>query len=508
MTTRVRDALSGAFAAGLGLGVSELLAGLVESFPSLFEALGNWMVDVSPRPLKDFAIEVFGTADKLALLIGIALVTLILGAIVGIFARNRFWIAIVVFGGFGVIAALAAARDPQVSLGVAIIPGGAAALTGLGALQWLYGLGSPGDDPDSEGDGSRRSFLIGAGAILGVAAISGGLGRVLIERAKRAVARRTDVDLPAAAQPLPAVPDAADFDVSGLEEILVPNSEFYRIDTALSVPRVDIQEWTLTVKGRVDNEYTIDFADLLDMRMVERDVTLSCVSNEVGGGLVGNARWLGVPLSEILDRAGVADNAEQIVGRSVDDFTVGFPVEAAYDGREALVAVGMNGEPLPFEHGFPARLVVAGLYGYVSATKWLSEIELTGWEEFDAYWIPRGWAKEAPIKTQSRIDTPSDETAAGETVVAGVAWAPTRGISKVEVQLGENASWQEAELSEPLSENSWVQWMLPWNAQPGQHTLRVRATDGTGELQTEMQQPPAPDGATGWHTVSISVSEA
>lgn len=507
-STRTRDALSGALAAGLGLGLSELLAGLVEGFPSLFEGLGNWMIDVAPRPLKDFAIEVFGTADKLALLIGIALVTLILGAIVGILARERFWIAIAVFAGFGVIAALAAARDPQVSLGVAIIPGAAAALAGLGVLQWIYGLGFAESGAEPEGDGSRRSFLLGAGAVLGVAAISGGFGRVLIERAKRAVARRSDVDLPSAADPLPAVPDAADFDVAGLEEILVPNSDFYRIDTALSVPRIDIQEWTLTVKGRVDSEYTIDFADLLDMRMVERDVTLSCVSNQVGGGLVGNARWLGVPLTEILDRAGVSDNAEQIVGRSVDDFTVGFPVEAAYDGREALVAVGMNGEPLPFEHGFPARLVVAGLYGYVSATKWLTEIELTGWDEFDAYWIPRGWAKEAPIKTQSRIDTPGDQITAGETVVAGVAWAPTRGISKVEVQLGEGAPWQEAELSEPLSENSWVQWMLPWNAQPGSHILRVRATDGTGELQAEMERPPAPDGATGWHRRAVSVQEA
>lgn len=217
-----------------------------------------------------------------------------------------------------------------------------------------------------------------------------------------------------------------------------------------------------------------------------------------------------MPLSEILDRAGVQEGADQLVGISVDGFTVGFPTEAAYDGREALVAVGMNDEPLPIEHGFPVRLVVAGLYGYVSATKWLSEINLTGWDDFDGYWIPRGWAKEAPIKTQSRIDTPTnrDRLSPGEVVVAGVAWAPTRGISKVEVELGENAGWVEAELSEALSENSWVQWKAPWIAEPGIQRLRVRATDGDGYTQTEEVVPPAPDGATGWHTRNVSVADA
>jgi DMSO/TMAO reductase YedYZ molybdopterin-dependent catalytic subunit len=222
--------------------------------------------------------------------------------------------------------------------------------------------------------------------------------------------------------------------------------------------------------------------------------------------LVGNARWLGVPLTEILDRAGPQDGAEQLVGRSVDRFTVGFPVEAVYDGRDALVAVGMNGEPLPLEHGFPARLVVAGLYGYVSATKWLSSIELTGWDEFDAYWIPRGWAKEAPIKTQSRIDTPRhrSDLEPGPRRVAGVAWAPNRGISKVEVRLG--ADWVEAALSEPLSDNCWRQWSVEWDAPAGSHQIQVRATDGEGNLQTDELRPPAPDGATGRHTIEVTVA--
>ncbi|MEA1903596.1 MAG: molybdopterin-dependent oxidoreductase [Actinomycetota bacterium] len=508
-TSRTRDAFAGAAAAALALGVSELLAGLFSGLPSLVEGLGSWVIDNVPKPVKDFAIEVFGTYDKLALLIGIALVTILIGAVVGVFSRERFGIAIGAFVGFGVIASWAGAWNGGVGIGVAAIPGGAAALTGLMSLRWLYGLGQKA--PSEEGsDPSRRHFILGAGALVGLAALTGVVGRSLVEKAKMAVSGRSEVVLPVPAEKLPAVPAAAELGIDGLSPVIVPNADFYRIDTAFSVPRVDLQDWTLTVRGLVERPYTIDYFDLLDMRTIERDVTLSCVSNDVGEGLVGNARWQGVPLTEILDRAGVQDNAEQIVGRSVDDFTVGFPVEAAYDGREALVAVGMNGEPLPFEHGFPARLVVAGLYGYVSATKWLSEIVLTGWDEFNAYWIPRGWSKEAPIKTQSRVDTPrrNEVIPPGPRSVAGVAWAPSRGIEKVEVQLGDDAGWVEAELSEALSENSWVQWRVDWDVPIGAHHIRVRATDGTGETQTEEIRPPAPDGATGWHTISVFAQEA
>ena len=508
---RARDSLSGAAAAALALGVSELVAGLL-GLPSLMEGLGNWVIDIVPTPIKDWAIETFGTNDKLVLLIGIAMVTVLIGALVGVLSRTRFGVAIAVFIGFAVVSAFAASRDSRVSLGTAVIPAGLAVITGLGSLQWLYSLaprsdkgasGEAGDSPDM----SRRSVILGIGAVLGLAAVSAGVGRNLLERAKRTAAGRGDVALPAPAQALPAVSPAAELGVAQLSPVITPNATFYRIDTAFSVPRVDIQEWTLKVEGMVDRPYSISYFDLLEMRMVERDVTLSCVSNRVGGDLVGNARWLGVPLTEILDRAGVQEGAEQLVGRSVDDFTVGFPVEAAYDGREALVAVGMNGEPLPIEHGFPARLVVAGLYGYVSATKWLSSIELTGWDEFDAYWVPRGWSKEAPIKTQSRIDTPQSNGRfeSGPRQVAGVAWAPTRGISKVEVQLGEGAEWVEAQLSEPLSENTWLQWAVDWDVPAGVHQLQVRATDGEGNLQTDEVRPPAPDGATGWHRIQVTV---
>jgi len=508
-STTARDAVSGAAAAGVALGVSELAAGLL-GLPSLIEGLGNWVIDVSPTPVKEWAIATFGTNDKLVLLIGIAVVTILIGALVGVLARRHFGVAIAVFIGFGAVAALAAVRDPKVGLGVAVIPAGLAAITGLAALQWL--LGRPSDSDAAAGetadqvDTSRRSFVLGVGAVLGVAALSGGLGRALVDRSRRAVSGRAEVELPTAAEVLDTVPQAAELGIDGLSKVITPNETFYRIDTAfLSVPRVDLQDWTLSIEGRVDRPYSLSYFDLLDMPMIERDVTLSCVSNEVGGDLVGNARWVGVPLADILDRAGVQDGAEQLVGRSVDDFTVGFPVEAVYDGREALVAVGMNGEPLPQEHGFPARLVVAGLYGYVSATKWLSSIELTGWDEFDAYWVPRGWAKEAPIKTQSRIDTPRGGIEPGPRQVAGVAWAPYRGISKVEVRLGEGADWVEAVLSEPLSDNCWRQWAVEWNAPAGTHLLQVRATDGEGNAQTDEQRPPAPDGATGWHTIQVNV---
>jgi DMSO/TMAO reductase YedYZ molybdopterin-dependent catalytic subunit len=505
------DALAGAAAVALSLGVSELAAGLL-GLPSLIEAVGDWVIDASPTPVKEWAIETFGTNDKLVLLIGIVVVSLLIGGLVGILARRRFGIAVAAFLGFGAAATLAAIRDPAVSIGVAVIPAGLAAITGLAALRWLYDRAPDASEGEAEdvpaADMSRRSLMVGLGAVVGVAALSGGIGRALVDRSTRTVSGRTDVALPTAAEALPSVPQAAELGVQGLSPVITPNEDFYRIDTAfLSVPRVEVADWALSIEGRVDRPYTVTYQDLLDMPLVERDVTLSCVSNEVGGDLVGNARWLGVPLADVLNRAGVRDDAEQVVGRSVDRFTVGFPVEAVFDGRDALVAVGMNGEPLPLEHGFPARLVVAGLYGYVSATKWLASIELTGWDEFDAYWIPRGWAKEAPIKTQSRIDTPAQSAAfePGPRQVAGVAWAPYRGISKVEVRLGEDTDWVEARLSEPLSDNCWRQWVVDWDAPAGTHRLQVRATDGEGEVQTDQVQRPAPDGATGWHTIQVSV---
>jgi DMSO/TMAO reductase YedYZ molybdopterin-dependent catalytic subunit len=288
--------------------------------------------------------------------------------------------------------------------------------------------------------------------------------------------------------------------VEGLTPLIVPNDEFYRIDTALIVPRVDPANWQVSVTGMVDNPLSFTLAELEAMPLIERYVTIACVSNEVGGDLVGNAKWTGVRLTEVLDRAGVQSGATQIVGKSVDGFTVGFPTEVAFDGREPMIAIGMNGEPLPPRHGYPARLIVPGLYGYVSATKWLSEVELTTWEAFDAYWVPRGWAKEAPIKTQSRIDVPrpGSQVQPGSTPIAGVAWAPIRGISRVEVRVDEGP-WTDAEISEPLAAAAWVQWRATVDLPGGSHAVEVRATDGDGVPQTPERRSPRPDGATGYH---------
>jgi DMSO/TMAO reductase YedYZ molybdopterin-dependent catalytic subunit len=303
------------------------------------------------------------------------------------------------------------------------------------------------------------------------------------------------------------VPAGADLGIDGVSPFVTPNGDFYRIDTALIVPQVRTDGWTLRVHGMVDRELELTFDDLLARQLVEADVTLACVSNEVGGDLIGNARWLGVRLDELLREAGVRRGATQVVPRSSDGFAAGFPTEVALDGRDALVAVGMNGEALPLRHGFPARLVVPGLYGYVSATKWLTEIELTTWDAFDSYWVRRGWAKEAPIKTQSRIDTPRSGASLrpGRVAVAGVAWAQGRGVEAVEVRV-DDGPWQPARLATAVGADTWRQWVHEWDATPGRHTITARATDGTGAVQTSERAEPIPDGASGWHSIVAIVA--
>jgi DMSO/TMAO reductase YedYZ molybdopterin-dependent catalytic subunit len=358
-------------------------------------------------------------------------------------------------------------------------------------------------------DWERRRFLQIGGGVAVASVVLGLVGRNLL--ASRPGGAAQGAQLPTAAAPLPAVPAGASLDVDGITPVVVPNDDFYRIDTALVSPRVDADTWQLKVRGLVDREVTLTYEDLQSMPLFEQYVTIACVSNEVGGRLVGNALWTGVDLREVLDMAGVQPAADQLVGRSVDGFTAGFPTQWAMDPeRRPMIAIGMNGQPLPVDHGYPARLIIPGLYGYVSATKWLSEIELTTWDAFDGYWIPRGWAKEAPILTQSRIDTPrsGSTVAAGQTVpIAGVAWAPDRGVQRVEVSIDDGA-WVEAEMSQPLNDAAWVQWKLPWNApaEPGDHFINVRATDGDGVVQTSEITPPRPDGARGHHAIRLRVA--
>ncbi len=495
----------------MALGVGELLAGLLEAGSSLVTAVGDLVIDFAPPAVEDTGIALFGTNDKLALVVGIVVLAMAFGALLGRLAARRFAWGAAGLAAFGALGAWAAARSPLMGDFTGVVVAAGAALAGISAL-WLL-VARPAAGPVAGAPGSllatRRTFLAAGAGTLAVAGLSAAGGRWLLQRARRVLAAgREDVVLPAAAEPALPPPPAASIEVAGLTPIVVPTGEFYRIDTALVIPRVDPREWTLSVTGMVDRPYSINLTELLDMPMVERYVTLACVSNRVGGDLVGNALWRGVPLVDILERAQVAPGASQIVGRSVDGFTVGFPTAVARDGREALVAVGMNGEPLPFEHGFPARLVVAGLYGYVSATKWLEEIELTTLEGFDAYWVPRGWAKEAPIKTQSRIDVPGGrDVEAGPQPIAGVAWAPDRGIARVEVRV-DDGDWHEARLSAPLSEDAWVQWIYEWQAEPGSHFIEVRATDGEGVTQTSENSQPRPDGATGYHLRRVNVREA
>jgi DMSO/TMAO reductase YedYZ molybdopterin-dependent catalytic subunit len=511
--TLLPPALAGALAAGAALAVAELAAGLLGAVSSPLQLVGDRVIDTVPPAVEDAAIAVFGTADKAALQVGTVIVGMLAGAGLGVVAQRRWVPAALGFTVIAALGALAALPDPRasvLSIAVAVTAGLAAGLT---LLRWLTAVdvrnpssAAPvdGDDGAAPAALDRRGLLV-AGGVAAVAVVAGGAGRWLLQR--RGVAdARSAVRLPPPADPLPPVPDAATLEVDGLTPLFVPNDRFYRIDTALSVPQVDPEGWRLRVTGLVERPLTLSFDDLRRRADQEADVTIACVSNEVGGGLVGNARWQGTALRGLLEEAGVRPEAAQVVGRSVDGFTAAFPVEAALDGRAALVAIGMNGRPLPLQHGFPARLVVPGLYGYVSATKWLSEIELVT-EDFEGYWVPRGWAKRAPVKTQSRIDVPRQgaSVSAGRVAVAGVAWAPTRGISAVEVKV-DDGPWRSARLSESIGRDSWRQWVWQWEATEGRHRLTVRATDGRGRVQTAESVPPRPDGATGHHTISVDVS--
>ncbi len=495
---RVRGGIAGAVGAGAALGVGELLAGLF-ALPSPLAAVGAIVVDASPPWLRDFAVANFGTGDKTALAVGTVLIALAIGWLVGSISGDRMLIPVVVFVGLGLFGGWAGSQEPGAETPVVFAAAAVAAATGLAVVLTLFRT-TPHDDPAAgvPGSGDRRRFLALAGGTATFALAAGVGGRLLRSRPAPA----PGVTIGPIADPAPRPGPEHEFGITGLTPVEVPNREFYRIDTALLIPRVDLGRWRLQVSGMVDRTLDLGYDDLLAMELVEEHVTIACVSNEVGGDLVGNARWAGVRLADLLERAGVHPGAGQVVGRSVDGFTAGFPTTLASDGRQALVAVAMNGDPLPGAHGFPARLIVPGVYGYVSATKWLSEIELTTWEGHDGYWVPRGWAKEAPIKTQSRIDLPRRRVAAGAVTVAGVAWAPIHGVDRVELTV-DGGQWMECELSVPLSSHAWVQWRLDTVMTPGEHTMSVRATDGTGYVQTAERTPPRPDGATGHHTVRV-----
>jgi DMSO/TMAO reductase YedYZ molybdopterin-dependent catalytic subunit len=491
---------------GVALGATELLAGILAGAPSVVLEIGAFLISLQPPGAKQIVVDLFGTADKLVLNVAIVLGALVLAAGLGILARyHRPW----TYAGFTAIAVLgllASLQDPLVDPLLALVAAVLGIVVAYYVMGWLLRLATPRSQPGAEmPDWGRRRFIGTAFGVAAGAVVGGGIGRTLLNN--RAEAAPTAASIAPAVDPVAQLPVGSELAVAGISPLVVKNSDFYRIDTSLLTPRIDAGTWTLSVDGMVDNPFTLTYAELLAMEMHEQYVTIACVSNFVGGDLVGNALWKGVRLRELLDRAGVQPGATQVVGHAFDRWTAGFPTAWVDDpGREALVAVAMNGEPLPAEHGFPARLIVPGLYGYVSATKWLTKIGLTTLEAFDAYWVPLGWAKEAPILTQSRIDVPKPGASvnAGEVAVAGVAWAPDRGVSKVEVQV-DDEDWAPAELSVPISDATWVQWLFRWTATPGDHSLSVRATDGTGEVQTADRTTPDPDGARGHHTISLSV---
>lgn len=502
-------AVAGVAAGAAAIGGAELLAGVLPQAASPVIAIGDLVIALQPPGAKQFVVDLFGEADKLLLNLLIVGVALAVAGGLGFLARARPGLARIGFAAFGLLALGAGLRDPLAAPATTLVVAGAAVVIAIGTLGWLLELAARRvDGPVAEMPAwGRRRFLLSSAAVMGVAAGSGVIGRVLLERGRLGAVPRT-VEIPSPSSTTPPLPAAASLDVPGVSPIVTPNERFYRIDTALLVPRPNVDTWRLQVTGMVGNPFELAYDELLAMPLHDQYVTIACVSNEVGGSLVGNALWRGVLLRELLDRARIDPAATQIVGRSVDGFTAGFPTAwALADEREALVAVAMNGEPLPPDHGFPARLIVPGLYGYVSATKWLAEIELTTLDAFDAYWVPLGWAKEAPILTQSRIDTPRGdrEVAAGIVPVAGVAWAPDRGVSAVEVRIDEG-DWVPAELSDPISDSTWVQFVHRWDATPGEHTLRVRATDGDGVVQTDERTRPDPDGARGHHTITVRVA--
>ena len=509
--TRLRPAIAGAVAALAGIGFSELAAGLLGA-PSLIASIGEVIIDHQPPGAKDLVVSLFGTNDKLAfelLIIGVALV---IGAGLGIVATRRSaTIASVAFYAFGLIGFLAAVASPGAMPATAIVVALVAAIGGSQVLSILLTAGTRRTRSASPrmADWSRRTFLVQAGAVAVASTAAGWFGRRLLEGPTAGGTNPVVGQLPRPTNTA-TIPAGADLNQPGVTPLVMPNASFYRIDTALIPPSVDVGAWRLRVHGLVDHEVTLSYADLGELPLIEQYVTISCVSNEVGGDLVGNAKWTGVRLRDVLAMAGVQTAATQLVGRAVDGWTAGMPTAWVMDpAREPMIALKMNDAPLPRNHGFPARLIVPGLYGYVSATKWLSDLELTTLEAFDGYWVPLGWSKLGPILTQSRIDTPrsGESVAAGRVPVAGIAWAPDRGVHAVEVSV-DNGAWQPAQVSVPISDATWVQWLYAWDAAaagPGPHTLSVRATDGSGAVQTDKITPPAPDGARGHHTIQVSV---
>ena len=496
--------LAGLLTGAVALGVAELTAAVTGPNGAPVVAVGETAINLTPVPVKEFAIAHFGTHDKAALVAGILMLLAAFAALIGVLAVRRLAYGLAALGVFGAVGVAAAVSQGGGLNVVPTLAGTAVAAATLVLMVRAIRRTELAGGPGGKGLERRRFLIAGAGAAaLGVAA--GGLGNALLGRFSVASSRAA-VRLPGPAVPAPAVPAGTDLRIPGLTPFMTSNASFYRVDTDLVLPQVSPETWTLTIDGMVDRPLELTFAELLKMPLTEADITLVCVSNQVGGTYNGNATWLGVPLAGLLRRAGVRAGADQVLSAATDGMTISTPVATIMDGRNALLAVGMNGQPLPVAHGFPARMIVPGLYGYVSATKWVTKLTLTTFARQKAYWTQRGYSAQAPIKTESRIDVPKplSQVKAGRITVAGVAWAPAKGIAKVEVS-ADNGPWQKATLAASGGIDTWRQWMWGWDARPGLHNLRVRATDNSGATQTPQRAYPVPNGASGWDSVVVTV---
>ena len=516
MSTRIQNlyaALVGVVAAMATLAVAEVVALFVGAGSSPLAAVGSLVIDLVPSWVKDTAIALFGTADKIALLVGLGLLVLILALGIGVLQFYRPPLGLFALGVVGLIATIAATTRAEANA-LWAVPTVLGTIVGILVLnlgirrlhRWMDVATPVSGTPNSSGV-SRRGFIGFSGATAASALVVGVAARMVNSASSAVTAIREALVIPAPATTAAPTPAGAELDVAGISELFTPNEEYYRIDTALQVPVIDPETWVLKVTGMVEEEIEITLDELLSLPLIQTAVTLACVSNEVGGGLIGNAMWVGYPIRDLLARAKPLADADMVLSRSVDGFTASTPIEILQDtSRDAILAVSMNGEPLPLEHGFPVRMVVPGLYGYVSATKWVTELKLTRFADETAYWTTRGWDAKGPIKTSSRIDVPTGNASvsAGHVAVAGVAWAQHTGIEKVEVRV-DSGPWTEATLAEAISLDTWRQWVYDWEAEPGSYVLQVRATDLAGKTQSGKEVFVAPNGSEGWHTIDVTV---
>ena len=513
---------TGLLAGGVAIGTAVLAAAFVRPQASPVIAIGDAVLGRASDGVKTFALQSFGGNYKLLLLAGIYAVIAVLAMAIGLLARRRLAGGVTGMAALGAAGAFVALTRPE-SHATDVVPSLIGGVAGVAALVLLVRAGEPqvilaaaaqrardgyrgAGEPDVVGT-NRRNFLLAGLSAAGAAVAAGVAGQVLGRQRFNVTGSRNAVTLPAPAQKAPPLRPGAELDnIAGISPFYTPNAAFYRVDTALVVPQLTTANWQLRIHGMVDKPITINFDDLMRRPQIQRDITIVCVSESVGGGYIGNARWQGPRLADLLREAGVHPGASQVVMRDVQGMAIGVSTEALLDGRDAMLAVSMNGVPLPAEHGFPVRVVVPGLYGYVSACKWVVDMELTTYAAYNAYWVKRGWSEQASVKTESRIDTPKPgkALAAGPVVIAGVAWAQRKGIARVEV--GVDGVWQEATLATQDTVDTWRQWYYRWQATPGAHKIQVRATDQTGYTQTAVVHGAEPNGATGYHTIQVNVA--